>query len=99
MTATIETYNVELAHQEALQAANTAAQEFANSHFNGGDGGACGFSWVDVYGVRSNSKLGRPCRQWASVRATQAPCNCGTSGTWARALMLAEQVQTPTLHC
>ena len=59
MTATIETYNVELVHQEALQAANTAAQEFANSHFNGGDGGACGFSWVDVYGVRSNSKLGK----------------------------------------
>ena len=59
MTATIETYKVELVHQEALQAANTAAQEFANRHFNGGDGGSSGFSWVDVYGVRSNSKLGK----------------------------------------
>jgi hypothetical protein len=59
MTVTIETYKVEIAHQEALQAANAAAQAFANQHFNGGDGGACGFSWVDVYGVRSNSKLGK----------------------------------------
>ena len=59
MTVTIEAYKVEMAHQEALQAANTAAQAFANQHFNGGDGGACGFSWVDVWGVRSNSKLGK----------------------------------------
>jgi hypothetical protein len=59
MTVTIETHKVEMVHQEALQAANTAAQEFANRHFNGGDGGACGFSWVNVYGVRSNSKMGK----------------------------------------
>lgn len=59
ITQTTEMYTVARAHDEALLAANRAAQAFANRHFNGGDGGACGFSWVDIYGVRSNSKLGK----------------------------------------
>lgn len=46
-------------HQQAFEAAQTAAQEFSRRHFNGQDGGACGFAWVDVYKVRSNSKLGK----------------------------------------
>ena len=50
---------VQQAHAKALAAAQTAAQAFADKHMNGRDGGACGFSWVDVYGVRSNSKLGK----------------------------------------
>ena len=58
-TATIDQAQVELAHAKALAAAQTAAKAFADRHMNGEDGGACGFSWVDVYGVRSNSKLGQ----------------------------------------
>ena len=50
---------VQQAHVKALVAAQTAAKAFADKHMNGRDGGACGFSWVDVYGVRSNSKLGK----------------------------------------
>jgi hypothetical protein len=46
-------------HVQAFQAAQQAAQAFANKHMNGRDGGACGFAWVDVYKVRSNSKLGK----------------------------------------
>lgn len=56
---TLTVTDVATAHTQALAAANTAAQQFASQHFDGGDGGACGFSWVDVYGVRSNSKLGK----------------------------------------
>mgnify|MGYP001553545924 CR=1 FL=1 len=59
MATLTETYKVAFAHEEALREANKAAQAFADQHFNGGDGGACGFAWVDVYGVRSNSKLGK----------------------------------------
>ena len=59
ITTTTEMYKVAFAHEEALREANKAAQAFADRHFNGGDGGACGFAWVDVYGVRSNSKLGK----------------------------------------
>ena len=54
-----ETIRVQMAHVRALDAAQKAAKAFSERHFNGGDGGACGFAWVDVYGVRSNSKLGK----------------------------------------
>ena len=59
MIKSVETLLVQGAHVKALQAARDAAQEFSNKYMNGGDGGACGFAWVDVYGVRSNSKLGK----------------------------------------
>ncbi len=54
-----ETIKVQMAHVKALDAAQKAAKAFADKHMNGRDGGACGFAWVDVYGVRSNSKLGK----------------------------------------
>jgi len=56
MTAT--TFNLEAvqdALNEAGQAARTAAKEMIAKY---GDRGACGFAWVNIYGVRSNSKLG-----------------------------------------
>ena len=59
MSKSVETLLVEGAHYKALQAARDAAQDFANKYFSGGDGGACGFAWVDAYGVRSNSKMGK----------------------------------------
>jgi hypothetical protein len=57
--ATKEAFNLEAvqdAVNEAGMAARTAAKEFLQKH---GDRDACGFAWVDVYGVRSNSKLGK----------------------------------------
>jgi hypothetical protein len=59
MTATFETIKVQMAHVKAMAAARTAAQQFSDKHFGGQDGGACGFAWVNVYKVRSNSKLGK----------------------------------------
>lgn len=59
ITANIEAAQVQQAHDRAMAAARAAAQAFSNRHFNGSDGGACGFAWVNVYKVRSNSKLGR----------------------------------------
>lgn len=57
--ATKEAFNID-AVQDALNEAGiqarTAAKQFLNDH---GDRDACGFAWVDVYGVRSNSKLGK----------------------------------------
>lgn len=58
-TANIEAAQVQAAHDRAMAAARQAAQAFALKHFNGSDGGACGFAWVNVYRVRSNSKLGK----------------------------------------
>ena len=52
-------FNLDLvqdACNEASMAARTAAKEALQKY---GDRDACGFAWVDVYGVRSNSKLGK----------------------------------------
>jgi hypothetical protein len=59
MTTATETYNaeaVQTACNEALIQARTAAKDFFQKH---GDRDACGFAWVDIYGVRSNSRLGK----------------------------------------
>jgi hypothetical protein len=46
--------------QDACNAAEMAARTAAKQTYAalGGDRGACGFAWVNVWGVRSNSKLG-----------------------------------------
>jgi len=59
MTTATQEYNaeaVQAACNEAAIQARTAAKAFYNQH---GDRDCCGFAWVDVYGVRSNSRLGK----------------------------------------
>ena len=52
-------FNVE-AVQEACNEATLAAQTAAQvAYVQIGERDACGFAWVNVYGVRSNSKLGK----------------------------------------
>jgi hypothetical protein len=55
---TVVAFNEAAVHDacnEAAMAARTAAKELYTKY---GDRGACGFAWVNVWGVRSNSKLG-----------------------------------------
>jgi hypothetical protein len=47
---------VQDACNEAAQQARTATKDFLQKH---GDRDCCGFAWVTVYDVRSNSKLGK----------------------------------------
>jgi hypothetical protein len=57
--ATREAFNltaVQAVLNEAGIQARTAAKDFYSKH---GDRDACGFAWVNVYGVRSNSRLGK----------------------------------------
>ena len=57
MTATtFDLDTVQDALNEAGMAARTAAKAFHAQH---GDRDCCGFAWVNVWGVRSNSKLGK----------------------------------------
>ncbi len=44
------------AHQAATLQAQLATTSYLQQH---GDRDACGFAWVNVYKVRSNSKLGK----------------------------------------
>ena len=59
MSANFETVKVQMAHVRAMAEAQSAAQAFADKYMGGSDGGPCGFAWVNVYKVRSNSKLGK----------------------------------------
>ncbi len=44
---------------EAESAAHAAAHKFFHEKLGGKDQFACGFAWVDIYGVKGNTKLGR----------------------------------------
>jgi hypothetical protein len=44
--------------REAEAEAYAAADKYFREKLGGRDQYACGFAWVDIYGVRSNSKVG-----------------------------------------
>jgi hypothetical protein len=45
--------------RKAERAAADAAHKYFQERLGGVDQFACGFAWVDIYGVRSNSKVGK----------------------------------------
>lgn len=45
--------------QEARDAARAAATKFFQEHLGGQDRYACGFAWIDIFGVKGNTKIGR----------------------------------------
>ena len=50
---------VEAIVAEAKTAAYKAAMEFFYDKLGGKDQFACGFAWVNIYGVKGNTKLGK----------------------------------------
>ena len=58
-TATFDAKAVQQACEQAELEAKRAATKFFMEKLNGVDQYACGFAWVNVYGVRSNSRLGK----------------------------------------
>ena len=44
---------------EAKTAANKASREYLDVNLKGEDNYPCGFAWVNIYGVKGNTKLGR----------------------------------------
>ena len=59
MTA-VATHITEQVVQDATNEAAIQARTAAKIAYNQiGERDACGFAWVDIYGVRSNSKLGK----------------------------------------
>ena len=47
----------------AKQEAHRAASKFFQEKLGGRDQFACGFAWVNVYGVRGNTKLGKALKE------------------------------------
>ena len=58
-TATAPAVDLVQAEQTITQALMGAAQKTQEFLTRNGDRDCCGFAWVDVYHVRSNSKLGK----------------------------------------
>jgi hypothetical protein len=44
---------------EACTEASTAADAFFKDKLKGQDAYACGFAWVNIYGIKGNTKLGK----------------------------------------
>ena len=44
---------------QAKAAAYEAADEHENKYYPEGGWGACGFAWVNIWGIKGNTKLGR----------------------------------------
>lgn len=44
---------------EAQTAAYAAAQKFFQERLGGRDQYACGFAWVNIYGIKGNTRLGK----------------------------------------
>ena len=105
MSAVKETFNAALvqdACNEAAIQARTAAKAFYAAH---GDRDCCGFAWVDVYGVRSNSRLGKTLQSFGFRKSYTGslqlwnPCGSGTqsisikeAGAEAYAKVLTEKL-------
>ncbi len=52
---------------EACREAQTAGELFFQTKLGGRDQFACGFAWVNIYGVKGNTKLGKMLKE-AGVR-------------------------------
>jgi hypothetical protein len=44
---------------EAKQAAREAAEKFFQEKLGGVDQFSCGFAWVDIFGIKGNTRLGK----------------------------------------
>jgi hypothetical protein len=63
MTITATVDQIPTIVEEAKQAAHDAATKYFNEVLGGTDRYACGFAWLDIYDVRSNSKIGKTLQQ------------------------------------
>ena len=101
-TAEFNALAVQTACNEAAIQARTAAKAFYAAH---GERDCCGFAWVDIYGVRSNSRLGKTLQSFGFRKSYTGslqlwnPCGSGTqsisikeAGAEAYAKVLTEKL-------
>ena len=55
MSVTVNGVKVDTIVAEAKSAAREAAERFFQEKLNGRDQFACGFAWVDIFGVKGNT--------------------------------------------
>jgi len=89
MTVTVNGVKVDAIVAEAKTAARAAAERFFQEKLKGIDQYACGFAWVDIFGVRGNTKLGKALTQ-AGVKKSHT----GAFQIWNPADMYVQNVDT-----
>ena len=80
---------VNAAVAEAQQAAAQAAQDYITQH---GEDWYCGFAWVNVYDVRSNSKVGKALAAVGFKKAYGGGLQLwNPSGSWTQCITAKEE--------
>ena len=74
---------------EAKTEARTAANKFFQEKLGGRDQYSCGFAWVDIFGIKGNTKLGRAFKE-AGVRKSYT----GSFQIWNPAEMGVQNIDT-----
>ena len=69
---------------EAERAAYAAADTYFHDKLGGVDQYACGFAWVDIYGIKGNTKIGRRMKQ------------AGITQDWTKAFSIWNPSKYPT---
>jgi hypothetical protein len=82
---------------EASLAARRAADEYVTVELSGRDCMPCGFAWVELYGVKGNTKLGRLLKQlefhrwaWNPAKASYQNMHALFAGAKAAAAVLTK---------
>ena len=89
MTITVNGVKVDTIVAEAKSAAREAAERFFQEKLNGRDQFACGFAWVDIFGVKGNTRLGK-----AFKEAGVSKSHTGAFQIWNPADMYVQNVDT-----
>jgi len=89
MTVTVNGIKVDTIVAEAKSAAREAAERFFQEKLNGQDQFACGFAWVDIFGIKGNTKLGK-----AFKEAGVSKSHTGSFQIWNPANMYVQNVDT-----
>jgi hypothetical protein len=89
MTVTVNGVEVDVIVAEAKTAARAAAQKFFQEKLNGRDQYACGFAWVDIFGIKGNTKLGKALKE-----AGVSKSHTGAFQIWNPANMYVQNVDT-----
>jgi hypothetical protein len=74
---------------EAKQAAREAAEKYFREKLGGVDQYACGFAWVDIFGVKGNTRLGKAFKA-AGIRKSYT----GSYQIWNPAEMGVQNIDT-----
>ena len=89
MSVTVNGVKVDTIVAEAKSAAREAAERFFQEKLNGRDQFACGFAWVDIFGIKGNTKLGRALKE-AGVKKSHT----GAFQIWNPSNMYVQNVDT-----